>query len=83
MTPQEALRKLINIYRSKSGESGNFKNFISLPENKKEIGELTKIIIQDATQATEFALYCNERWIEAEEIIKTNQLNKQKHILIL
>lgn len=72
MTPQEALHKLINLYRSKSGEDGNFKNFINLPENKKEIGELTKIIIQDATQATEFALYCNERWIEAEEIIKTN-----------
>jgi hypothetical protein len=72
MTPQEAYFKIVKLYNENKDYSfESFGYFINKSGNK-EIDGLKEIIIQDATQATEFALYCNERWIEAEEIIKTN-----------
>jgi len=73
MTPQEAYSELINLFNSsRRGIVFYFKDFINAPEHKKEVDELKKIIIQDPFTASDFAISSGERWIEAEEIIKTN-----------
>lgn len=71
MTPQEAYNKILEIYNA-TGRAKYFRDFLKNPSFKKEIDPLKEIIIQDAIVAVDLAIKGQERWIEAEEIIKTN-----------